>query len=202
MLVSIVRNMRLKTHANRWHLHSGGKEVCIKGKTIPSKSRSWWPHEWRHPNVTLFEGVLLTLMKLPPDGHLRSRHCENPVNLPVPLLHGQPFVCNKLIFDTRLNKVNFSLQIKKFPRPACLWRSQWSGTRKHSRQSLCCRARSGGKRVLQEVSSLSSQILPQRHDEKSSVEEFVHQIHRRRCSEWNVSVIWKKEMYAIWSPFV
>ena len=81
---------------------------------IPSKSRSWWPHEWRHPNVTLLEGVLLTLMKFPPDGHFGSRNGENPVNLPVTLLHGQPFVCNKLIFDTRL-KVDFTEKVKKFP---------------------------------------------------------------------------------------
>merc|ERR1719500_43991 len=81
--------------------HSEEHEIENARQSLtPSKSRSWWPHEWRHPNVTLFEGVLLTLMKLPPDGHLRSRHCENPVNLPVPLLHGQPFVCNKLhVFD-------------------------------------------------------------------------------------------------------
>ena len=81
--------------------------------TIPSKSRSGWPHEWRHPNVTLLEGVLLALMKFPPNRHFGSRNGENPVNLPVTLLHGQPFVRNKLIFDTRLN-VNFRVKTKSF----------------------------------------------------------------------------------------
>ena len=69
--------------------------------------------------MTLLEGVLLTLMKLPPDGHFRSRNSENPVNLPVPLLHGQPFVCNKLIFDTRL-KVNFRVKIKTLSFKTCM----------------------------------------------------------------------------------
>ena len=61
--------------------------------------------------MTLLEGVLFTLMKFPPDGHFRSRNGENPVDLTVTLLHRQPFVCNKLIFDTRL-KVNFRVKIK------------------------------------------------------------------------------------------
>ena len=79
--------------------------------TIPGKSGSWRPHEWRHPKVTLLESVLLTLMKFPLDGHFGTRNHENSINLAVSLLHGQPFVCNKLIFYARL-KVNIRVKIK------------------------------------------------------------------------------------------
>ena len=69
--------------------------------------------------MTLLESVLLTLMKFPLDGHFGTRNHENSINLAVSLLHGQPFVCNKLIFDTSLN-VNFRVKIEMFLRPACL----------------------------------------------------------------------------------
>ena len=111
MLVSIVRKMRLKTQANRWHLMPKKKHTT-RTNIIPCKSGSWRSHKRRHPYMTLLEGIFLALVKLPSDGNFRSRNSENPVNLSVPFLHGKPFVCNKLIFDASLRRDNFRKEIK------------------------------------------------------------------------------------------
>ena len=110
MLVSIVRKMRLKTQANRWHLMPKKKHTT-RTNIIPCKSGSWRSHKRRHPDMTLLEGIFLALVKFPSDGNFGSRNSENPVNLSVPFLHSKPFVGNKLIFDASL-RVNFRKEIK------------------------------------------------------------------------------------------